>query len=100
MLAVSRDNDWSGWCAFFLKVVQVQAEGNLAKAQAILELYNRMKIRFPELTHSQYAIHALDWVFERPDNDQDKDDHHRNAAVTHHIHCPKAKKDAQKERIF
>ena len=25
-----------------------------------------MKIRFAELTHSQYAIHALDWVFERP----------------------------------
>lgn len=66
LLAVSRDNDWNGWCAFFLKVVQVQAEENLAKAQAILELYNRMKTRFPELTHSQYAIHALDWVFERP----------------------------------
>ncbi len=25
-----------------------------------------MKTRFAELTHSQYAIHALDWVFERP----------------------------------
>jgi hypothetical protein len=25
-----------------------------------------MKVRFAELTHSQYAIHALDWVFERP----------------------------------
>jgi Fic family protein len=43
-----------------------QAEENLAKAQAILDLYNRMKIHFAELTHSQYAIHALDWVFERP----------------------------------
>ncbi len=66
LLAVSRDNDWSGWCAFFLKVVRIQAEENLTKAQAILELYNRMKTRFAELTHSQYAIHALDWVFERP----------------------------------
>lgn len=66
LLAVSRDNDWSGWCAFFLKVVQIQAEENLAKAQAILDLYDRMKIHFAELTHSQYAIHALDWVFERP----------------------------------
>ena len=64
--AVSRSNDWSGWCTFFLKVVQIQAEENLAKAQAILDLYNRMKILFAELTHSQYAIHALDWVFERP----------------------------------
>jgi len=66
LLAVSRDNDWSGWCAFFLQVVLIQAEVNLAKAQAILNLYNRMKIRFAELTRSQYAIHALDWVFERP----------------------------------
>ena len=66
LLAVSRDNDWSGWCAFFLQVVRIQAEENLAKAQAILNLYDRMKIRFADLTHSQYAIHALDWVFKRP----------------------------------
>ena len=66
LLAVSRDNDWSGWCEFFLTVVQIQAEENLAKTQAILDLYNQMKIRFVELTHSQYAIHALDWAFERP----------------------------------
>lgn len=32
----------------------------------MIDLYNRMKTRFAELTHSQYAIHALDWVFERP----------------------------------
>ncbi len=66
LLAVSRDNDWTGWCAFFLQVIRIQAEENLAKAQAILDLYNRMKTQFTELTHSQYAIHALDWIFERP----------------------------------
>jgi Fic family protein len=66
LLAVSRDNDWSGWCAFFLQVVKIQAEENLAKVRAILNLYDRMKVRFAKLTHSQYAIHALDWVFERP----------------------------------
>ena len=66
LLAVSRNNNWTGWCAFFLQVVRIQAEENLTKAQAILDLYNRMKTRFSELTHSQYAIHALDWVFERP----------------------------------
>ena len=32
------------------------------------------------------------------DKDWDKDNHHRKTAVTHHIHCRKAKKDAQKER--
>ncbi len=41
LLAVSGDNDWSGWCAFFLQVVRIQTEENLAKAQAILDLYNR-----------------------------------------------------------
>jgi DNA-binding IscR family transcriptional regulator len=25
-----------------------------------------MKPRFVDATHSQYAIHALDWIFERP----------------------------------
>jgi Fic family protein len=66
LLAVSRDDDWSGWCAFFLQVVKIQAETNLVKTRAILELYNKMKIQFAERTHSQYAIHALDWIFERP----------------------------------
>ena len=66
LFAVSRNDDWSGWCAFFLQVVRVQAEDNLANTQAILELYNRMKTHFTDLTHSQYAIHALDWVFELP----------------------------------
>lgn len=66
LLAISRDNDWDGWCAFFLEVIRVQAEENLDKAQKILGLYNEMKPYFTELTHSQYAIHALDWIFERP----------------------------------
>ncbi len=51
---------------FFLTAVQQQAEENLKKAGAILDLYNKEKIRFVELTHSQYAIHSLDWIFERP----------------------------------
>ena len=66
LLAVSRDNDWTGWCVFFLTAVKQQAEENHSKATAIIELYNQMKTRFVDLTHSQYAIHALDWIFERP----------------------------------
>jgi Fic family protein len=66
LLAVSRDNDWTGWCVFFLRAVKQQAEDNLSKVTAILDLYNQMKTRFVDLTHSQYAIHALDWIFERP----------------------------------
>ena len=66
LLAISRDDDWTGWCVFFLEAIHIQATENLAKAQAILDLYNRMKVLFAEKTHSQYAMHALDWVFERP----------------------------------
>jgi Fic family protein len=66
LLAISRDDDWIGWCAFFLEAIRIQAMENLSKTKAILDLYNRMKIHFVKITHSQYAIHALDWVFERP----------------------------------
>ena len=66
LLAVSRDGDWTGWCRFFLQAVQAQAEDNLTKAQGILDLYERMKRRVADLTRSRYAIHALDWMFERP----------------------------------
>lgn len=66
LLAVSRDNDWTGWCVFFLKAVQLQAEENQKKALAILKLYDEMKIKIVELTHSQYSIHTLDWIFKRP----------------------------------
>ncbi|HAS84021.1 MAG TPA: cell filamentation protein Fic [Verrucomicrobia bacterium] len=66
LLAVSRDNDWTGWCQFFLSVLKAQAEENQKKAEAILSLYERMKREVTSSTHSQYAIHALDWIFERP----------------------------------
>ncbi len=66
LLVVSRDDDWTGWCRFFLEAVRAQAEDNLAKAQSIFALSEQMKRRLPELTRSQYAIRALDWIFERP----------------------------------
>lgn len=66
LLAVSRDGDWTGWCRFFLEAVQVQAEENLSRAQAILDLYQFLKRRVVELTRSQYAIHALDFIFQYP----------------------------------
>ncbi len=66
LLAVSRDDDWSGWCAFFLEAVRQQAEQNLLKANAVLDLYNGMKLKMVEISHSQFSIHALDWIFEQP----------------------------------
>ena len=66
LLAVSRDGDWTGWARFFLAAVKAQAEDNLAKTRTILDLYEAMKPRVAEMTHSQYSIHALDWMFEHP----------------------------------
>jgi Fic family protein len=66
LLAVSRDGDWTGWCAFFLQALIAQARDNEAKARAILDLYQSKKGWITEQTHSQYAVRALDWFFHRP----------------------------------
>lgn len=66
LLSVSRDRDWTNWCRFFLMGIKEQAEANLDRAKAVIALYDRLKPRVVELTHSQYAIHALDWIFGRP----------------------------------
>lgn len=66
LLVVSRDDDWTGWCCFFLEAVRIQAEDNLRRTQAILRLYDELKLRLPEMTRSQYAVHALEWLFARP----------------------------------
>ena len=66
LLAVSRDDDWTGWCKFFLQAVEAQAKDNLAKTQAILNLYDNMKDRVMNATRSQFAMRALDCIFSRP----------------------------------
>lgn len=66
LLAVSRDGDWTGWCAFFLDAVRMQAETNHRRASDILALYESMKPKLRELTRSQYVVNALDWIFARP----------------------------------
>lgn len=66
MLAVSRDDDWSGWVAFFLRGITAQADANTQKAQSILALHQEKRDRVVEITHSQYAVRALDWIFHRP----------------------------------
>ena len=66
LLSVSRDDDWTGWCRFFLNAVRIQAEDNLDRAQAILDLHEEMKSRVPDVARTLYAVEVLDWMFERP----------------------------------
>jgi len=66
LLAISKDGDWNGWISFFLQALVLQSEENSKKARAILELYNDMKARMPEITRSQYSIQAIDVLFSSP----------------------------------
>ena len=66
LLSISRDNDWTGWCCFFLEALTEQAKENHQKATDILSLYEAEKTRIVELTRSQYAVKALDFMFMRP----------------------------------
>ena len=61
-----KPGDWNGWVLFFLQAIAEQAEETSAKVKEITALYERLKKRFIELTHSQFAVPLLDAVFERP----------------------------------
>lgn len=64
--AISSGDDWGGWIAFFLEAVEVQARRNADRVRGMLELYEQMKQRIVQLTRSQYALAALDALFDRP----------------------------------
>ena len=66
LLAVSRDDDWTEWCVFFLQALTKQAAENEAKARRILTLYQSRKEWAIQHVHSQYAIRALDFLFNTP----------------------------------
>jgi len=57
---------WNRWIAFFLTALDEQAGQNAATARAIMNLYEQLKAKVIELTHSQYAVPLLDQIFERP----------------------------------
>lgn len=66
LLAVSRDDDWTGWCVFFLNALIRQASQNEAKTRQVLSLYEERKNWVVSTTHSQHAIRALDYLFNTP----------------------------------
>ncbi|MCJ7600491.1 MAG: Fic family protein [Desulfobulbaceae bacterium] len=66
LLAITEENNWQGWVEFFLLALQRQAARNTEKAKSIHDLYQEMKVRFVDVTHSQYAQTALDAFFNKP----------------------------------
>ena len=66
LLAITDNGNWQGWIEFFLNAIILQADANLVKVKQILELYDRLKLRFIGATHSQFAVPSLDAFFMRP----------------------------------
>jgi len=66
LLGITQAADWHGWLTFFLQGVIEQAEANLAKVKSIRDLYEETRKEVVDLTHSQYAMAAVDAFFTRP----------------------------------
>lgn len=66
MRGVSKDNNWTDWCVFFLTAIEQQAVRNLKIAEAINDLYESMKETFKGVLDSKWAIQVLDFVFTSP----------------------------------
>ena len=63
---VSRSGAWTAWCAFFLEGLIDQASDNQRRAQAILQLHQHMLTHVAELTHSEHAPRAVEFLFTAP----------------------------------
>ncbi len=66
LLSVSAANAWEDWIEFFLRATMEQATANSEKAKAVHRLYDSLKKRIEDLTHSQYAMRVLDFLFKKP----------------------------------
>ena len=66
LLAITDDGDWQGWLEFFVEALVAQAENNLSKVRQIRDLYDDMRRKVVDLTHSQFAMAAVDAFFARP----------------------------------
>jgi len=64
--AISENGDWNGWITFFLSALTEQAAQNTEKTKAIIDLYEKLKKQVVDVTHSQFAVHALDAIFSQP----------------------------------
>jgi Fic family protein len=57
---------WKRWSLFFLEALTVQAERNIVKVKAVLDLYERLKAQLLEISNSKYAVPLLDAMFTQP----------------------------------
>lgn len=63
---ISENGDWNGWVAFFLTAISKQAIENNRRAKEIMALYEEMKGKVSEITHSRYSGYLLEAIFNIP----------------------------------
>jgi len=63
---VSKNGEWSAWCAFFCTALCVQAKANLQTIGQIKAHYEDMRERFRDLLRSRWSTDALDYIFANP----------------------------------
>jgi Uncharacterized conserved protein len=66
LLAITDQGDWQSWVVFFCRAVIAQADVNIGKVRAIHDLYEETKQRAVDITHSQFAVAAVDTLFTKP----------------------------------
>lgn len=66
MRDVSRNGTWDDWCVFFITGLIEQANSSLATVERISSFYGQMKLKLVEKTHSRYAGHTMDFLFQNP----------------------------------
>lgn len=64
--AITAENDWTGWVAFFLKAITAQATTNIGRTRQILALYEDMKRSVRDTTRSQHSAVVVDALFDKP----------------------------------
>lgn len=66
LLEITNNGDWQQWVEFFARALIDQAELNLEKVRSIRDLYDEMRQKFADTTHSQFAMSAVDAFFKFP----------------------------------
>jgi Fic family protein len=66
LLEITDRGNWQGWIEFFAGAIVAQAEEDQRKVKEMLALYDSLKQRIIEITHSQFAVPALDAFFVSP----------------------------------
>ena len=63
---ITTDGDWEQWIEFFLRAVTEQSRINADRAQAIIDLKEKTLLRVQKVTHSQYTLQVVNYIFSKP----------------------------------